>query len=129
MSAIPTLAVLFAFMLLRPHEAVDSLKSLPFNPIAAAVIVSYLLDLRVKASSFRPSPLLGLAFAFFVVCALSIVLKAGDRVGFLIPGVGASFIAFFVVSHGLRSFRAIEAAAAVLLTITILLAAFGVHQG
>jgi len=76
----------------------------------------------------RGTALLWLGTACLTFCLISHAIKASPSLGMAFPTVGASLLIFALISHGLPNFRALEATAAVLLAITLAIAAIGVHQ-
>ena len=70
----------------------------------------------------------GWGSAFLAFCVFSHAVKASPSIGVAIPTLGASLLVFLLISLGLPTFRAIEATAAVLLAITLVIASIGVHQ-
>ena len=81
MLVMPALAALLAFVCLRPHEVFESLSPLTFNLMAAMVIFGYVLDVRLRVSRPRTTPQVVLVLAYFAFGALSVAVKASERLG------------------------------------------------
>ena len=128
MFVIPTIAALLLFVYFRPHEIFETLKPLTFNLIAGLLAWGYAMDARSGFVRPRKTALLWLGTAFLVFCVLSHAIKASPSFGVAIPTLGASLPGFSPGLAGLPTFRAIEATAAVLLAITLVIASIGVHQ-
>src|SRR3954453_9653027 len=109
MFIVPALAALFGFVCLRPHEVFEALKPLNFNAMMGLVALGYALDVRLGASRPRMTALFGLALAYFGLATLSLVIRAPDRIGLLLPGLLAPFIAFGAISQGIADLRGLEA--------------------
>jgi hypothetical protein len=129
MFAIPIVAVLFIFIYLRPHEIFEWARFLTVNLVTGLAFLGVILDMRVGAARPRWSPLLMLTFALFGWCLLTTAIKAPDRVTEHMTLLAISAIGFLALSQGIQSLRALEAAAAMLLALTLLLAFIGVYQG
>src|SRR5262245_20435360 len=129
MFVIPGLAALFAFVYVRPHEVFELLQPFAFVPVVGIVAFGYLLDVKLGVSRPRMTALLGLGLAYFVFATLDGTIKAPDTLPVLMPMLGSAFIAFWVVTQSIKSFHGLEIAASVLLSLTLLVAAVGVHQG
>jgi hypothetical protein len=128
MFTVPCIAALFLFVYFRPHEIFEALKPLTFNVIAGLLVWGYAMDLRTGFVRPRGTPLLWLGTTFLVFCVFSHAVKASTTLGVAIPLLGASLFVFVLVSQGLPNFNAVEAVAAVLLTITLIIASIGVYQ-
>jgi hypothetical protein len=128
MFVIPTIAALLLFVYFRPHEIFETLKPLTFNLIAGLLVWGYAMDARLGFVRPRKTALLWLGSAFLVFCVFSHAVKASPSIGVAIPTLGASLLVFLLISLGLPTFKGIEATAAVLLAITLVIASIGVHQ-
>src|SRR3982750_826659 len=128
MFAIPTIAALLLYVYFRPHDIFEALKPLSFNLIAGLLAWGLVMDIRMGFVRLRGTALLWLGTAFLAFCLISHAIKASPSLGAAFATMGASLLVFFLVSQGLPNFRAIEATAAVLLAITLAIAAIGVHQ-
>jgi hypothetical protein len=92
---------------------------------AAGLVV----DLRLALSSLRPAPHLTFALLFFAWNLVTVGVKApvtfpSRAATLLIP------LAFYLLTaHAIQTFRMLEVLCALLLGISIVLSAFGIHQG
>jgi hypothetical protein len=129
MFVIPAIAALFTFVFLRAHEVFAALRPVTINVLLAVIALAYALDVRLGFARPRGSRLLVLIGALFSMAVFSILVKAPATLGEQILLLATSFIAFVAVSEGIQSFRALGAIAAVLVSLTIALAAMGVYQG
>jgi hypothetical protein len=129
MFIVPALAALFTFVCLRPHEVFEALTPVTFNVMVGLLGLAYALDVRLGISRPRLTALASLASAYFALGVFSLVLRAPDRMGLLLPGLAAPFIGFLAISQGIVSLRGLEAIAKVMLAITLMLSAICIHQG
>src|SRR3954466_6810844 len=128
MFVIPTIAVLFTFVYMRPHEIWEAMRPLNVNVVAALVAVGFVLGARVGAVRLRGSPLLIGMVCLFMWCLITTAIKAPDHISTYFVLLAISLTSFMAVAQGLQTFRAISVAAALLLVFTLVLAALGVYQ-
>jgi O-Antigen ligase len=128
MFVIPTVAVLFVFVYMRPHELWEAMRLLNVNLVTILVAFGFVIDLRIGTFRPRVTALLITLLVLFAWCLLTVAIKAPDRLNDQLVIMGISLIAFVAVSQGLQSLRAIEVAASLLLVLTLALAAMGVYQ-
>jgi hypothetical protein len=129
MLILPALTTLLTFVYWRPGQLFEVFAPLTLNAAAGLLILTYVLDLRTGSSRFRGSPLLVLLGAFVFWCVVTIMIRAPDKMTEWIPTVMTSFLSLWFVSEGVQSLRGLKFLGTLLLVFTILLAAFGVHQG
>jgi hypothetical protein len=128
MFVVPAIGALLVFVYFRPHDIFEILKPLSFNLIAGLLAWGYVMDVKMHFVRPRGSALLWLGSTFFAFCLFSHAVKASPSLPVAIPVLGAALLIFLLVSQGLPTFKAVEAVAAVILTITLAIAAIGVHQ-
>src|SRR5438477_12515908 len=101
MFAIPTIAALLLFLYVRPHEMFEVLKPVSFNVIAGLLVWGLAMDVRMGFARLRSTALLWLGIAFLTLCLFSHVIKASTSLGAALPAMGASLLAFVLISQGL----------------------------
>jgi len=129
MFVFPAIALLFVFVYTRPQELLPQLRPFVLNLVLGVLALGMVLDLRLRVSRIRWSPLLVGMLSLYGWMLFSAVIKAPDAAGEQLVKVFVPLVAFLVVSQGLGSLRALEGAAALLLAFTLALAATGVYQG
>jgi hypothetical protein len=129
MFVIPAIAALLTFVYLRPQEVFEILRPLALSGLVGVFAYTYALDLRLGYVRPKGSPLLYALLALFALCVLTIVVKVPDRLTDLMGVLGTSTIVFIAVAEGVQGFRALEAAAVIIVALTIVISAVGVHQG
>jgi hypothetical protein len=129
MFAIPGLVGLLLFIYLRPQEIYESLSGVTFAMAASAVFLGVAIDWRLAASRPRLSPLLALGGLLFGWALLTAVIRAPDKLTFLVAISSVAVVMFVVISQGVQSFRALEVVAALVLAIAIVLSVVGIDQG
>lgn len=129
MFVVPSIAVLLTFVYWRPHEIFEALRPLTLNLVMGLVAFGYVLDARLGVTRPRSSPLLVVLGILFVWCLVTVGLRAPERLTEQLALIGISLACFLIVSQGLQSLRAVEAAAAIMLAFTIAVSALGVQQG
>jgi len=129
MFVIPAIAALLTFVYLRPQEVIDVLRPHALSVVVGAVACAYALDARLGKVRPLGSPILCLLLALVVLCVSTILIRAPHRLAAQLGVLGATTFVFLAVSEGVQTFRALEAVAFVIVTLTIIVAAVGVHQG
>jgi hypothetical protein len=131
MLAIPAVIILVAFIYLRPQEIVPALAAIPFLYIFLALAMFGLaLDVRLGKNQFRLAPQATLGALFFGWCIVNYVLRVG---GGGLPGmvvqVSIAYILYFLVAHGVQTFKGLITFAVSLFAICLTIAFVCVHQG
>jgi hypothetical protein len=129
MFLIPGVGALFVFMYLRPHEVFELLRPVSLAWVIGVVALGLVLDVRLGVSRLRGSPLLSLLLALFVLCLLTIGIKAPTRISERLVQLVPALMAYTFVSLGAQSLRAIGVTAGILMILTLILSVVGIHQG
>jgi hypothetical protein len=128
MFAIPTIAIFFAFIYLRPHEVFPALHAISLPSILLSIILGLALDVRLGVTRFRPSVSLNLTAGFFSLCMLTLTIFAPDQMTKEAILLIASFVGFVVLSQALPTLRALGVIAGILLGVTLAICVIGVIQ-
>jgi O-antigen ligase len=132
MYAIPGLLALLAFIYVRPQEFIPALQSVPFLYVFVLLTaVGWVLDLRLGFTRLRSSGMLGWALAYFAWSVITFgVAKANGAA--TVPSelvmIGVSCFLFLVLSQAIQTVAGVRMVATVILALTLVLAAVGVHQ-
>jgi hypothetical protein len=129
MFAIPAISALFTVLYLRPHEVFDLLRPITMNGMVVLVLFAYGLDIRLGFARPRGSALLGILIALVGLSIFTIILRAPDHLSEQLAILGVSLCAFLAASEGIQTLRALGVVAAVILALTVVIAAVGIHQG
>ena len=105
MFIVPALAALFCFVCLRPHEVFEPLRLITFNVMVGLLALAYALDLRLGLSRPRLTALTAISAAYFGLAALSLLVKAPERLATVLPALVAPFIGFLALSQGIANLR------------------------
>ena len=130
MFAIPGIIALLTFIYARPHEFVEAFRALPLLYVFCGMATfGLLVDLRLRVLRAELSPhflwvMLFAAWALFTAAAKN---SSSLPSGLLL--IAIILLLYFVVAHGVQTFRGLEAVIAVLLACVVLISAVGVHQG
>src|SRR6185436_15198303 len=132
MYAIPGLLALLTFIYVRPQEVIPALQHVPFLYLFVLLTaVGWALDLRLGFTRLRASGLLGWALAYFVWSAITFgVAKArgGSTITAEVVMIGVSFFLFLTLSQAIQTVAGVRMVAMLLLGLSLVLAAVGVHQ-
>jgi hypothetical protein len=127
---VPGLLALLALLLARPFEFVPALRELPLLYVCFGVAaLGYALDLRLRLTRWSLGPHLPWVACFVVWALITALVRAP---GTLAAGGVKLLVAvsiYFLLAHGVQSFRALGAVAAVLVACTVAISAICVHQG
>jgi hypothetical protein len=132
MYAIPGLLALLTFIYVRPQEIVPALQSVPFLYLFVLLTaVGWVLDVRLGFTRLRSSGMLAWVLAYFVWSGITFgVAKAHGAV--TIPSelvmIAVSCFLFLALSQAIQTVAGIRIVASVILGLTLVLAAVGVHE-
>jgi hypothetical protein len=130
MFAIPGIVALVVFIYARPQEFFDRLRVVPLLYIFFGLAVfGGWLDLRVGNSRLRAVPQLPWVLGFFVWSAFTVLIRAPSEAVHRIIGVSVCVTLFFLIAHGVQSFRALHLVAAAVLSMVLFVCSVGAHQG
>lgn len=130
MFAIPGIAGLIVFILVRPQEFLPLLQRVPFlHLFAALALLGYVIDVRLRRTQPMATPAFPWAVAFLLWAITSTAINVPDL---LVPKVMEMIILFTLygtIAHGIQRFRALQIITGVLATVVVFVAAVCVHQG
>ncbi len=130
MFILPGLIGLVVFIYARPFEFIPALHSVPFLYIFfAAAVLGFVIDVRLALSKVERAPQLGAVIVFVIWALLTLVLSRAGNQASIMTVVVVDFALFFLLAHGVRSIKAIEALAAAVLACSLFVAAICAHQG
>jgi hypothetical protein len=119
-----------AYLLLSPQELFPSLKAYPLESAFLALgIFGYAIDLRLRRVRPDTTPQLPWVLLFLAWGALSLLLQAPQLVPRQLGQLVGPLTLYLLIAHGIQSFRALHAVAAVLLLSTLFVAFVGAEQG
>ena len=130
MFILPGILGLVFLIFIRPFEFIDALQGIPMLYMAFLLAVfGYAVDVRLGFSDVRPAPQLAWAVFFFLWCAITGAVKAPGMM--LDPTIQlmVAMTLFYLVAHGVRTFRMFEILAAGVLACSLFVCAVCVHQG
>jgi len=129
MFALPGILALIAFIYLRPHEVFSFLGRVPCIPILFAVtLLGLVLDLRLRLSHLRAAPHALLAVAFYLWALVATTLGASASVSQVAAALIVSPALYFLVAHGVQSFRALERVCSLIVAVVLALSLMGLVQ-
>lgn len=131
MLAIPAVVILVGFIYIRPQEIVPQLAAIPFLYLFLALAVFGLaLDVRLGHNQFRLAPQATWGAMFFGWCIVNYLIRVG---GGGLPGmivqVAVAYILYFLIAHGVQTFKGLATFATSLFAISLAIAGVCVHQG
>ena len=130
MFILPGVLGLVFLIFVRPFEFIEVLQTIPMLYLAFGLaIFGYAVDVRLGFSDVRPAPQLLWAGLFFVWCIITGLVKAPGAVMGDVFRIAIGLILFYLVAHGVRTFRMFEILAASVLACSLFVCAICVHQG
>jgi hypothetical protein len=130
MFAIPGICALIVFIYVRPQEIFEILQRLPFLYIFFALAVfGLVIDLRLRVLKPLTAPQLPWAGLFWIWCVISIAVRHPDQAQLVATEILITIILYFVIAHGVQTFRGVQVIAGTLLALVFFLAIIGIHQG
>jgi hypothetical protein len=130
MFAIPGIIALVIFIYARPQEFFERLRVVPLLYIFFGLaLFGGWLDLRVGNSRLRAAPQLPWVLALFAWAAFTVLLRAPTEAVDRIIGMSVCVTLFFLIAHGVQSFRALHLVAAAVLSMVLFVCSVGAHQG
>jgi len=130
MFILPGVLGLVLLIFVRPFEFFEALQSIPSLYLAFGLaIFGYAVDVRLGFSDVRPAPQLPWAVMFFVWCIITGVAKAPGQLMGEVFRIAIGMVLFYLVAHGVRTFRMFEILAASVLVCSLFVCVICVHQG
>lgn len=130
MFAIPGIVALVIFIYARPQEFYEPLRALPLLYIffGLALFGGY-LDLRVGNIKLRSVPQMPWVLGLLAWSTLTVLIRAPAEAIEHVIGLFVCFALFFLISHGVQSFRSLHLVAAAVLAMVLFVCGVGAHQG
>src|ERR1043165_1215899 len=123
MFAIPGIAALVVFILVRPQEYLPLLQRVPFlHLFAVFALVGYVIDVRLRRTQPMGTPALPWAVAFLLWGIVTVAVVVPEQ---LIPKLVEKIILFTLygtIAHGIQRFRAFQIVAGVLACVIVFIA-------
>ena len=130
MFILPGVLGLVLLIFVRPFEFIEALQSIPMLYLAFGLaIFGYAVDVRLGFSDVRPAPQLLWSILFFLWCVITGVVKAPGELMAEVFRIVIGLTLFYLVAHGVRTFRMFEILAASVLACSLFVCAICVHQG
>ncbi len=130
MFILPGIVGLVSLIFLRPFEFVESLRGVPFLYVFFTLAVfGYVVDVRLGRAQLRFAPQWRWVLGFLAWCLLTLAIAQPSQLPAASFALAILGFLFFVIAHGVQTFRAFELVAAVVLGCALLISAVCVHQG
>lgn len=130
MLSIPGILLLVVFIYTRPQEFFERLRVIPFLYVFFALaLFGAALDLRLRNTRIRSTPLLPWVSLMFVWGAITTTLHAGSGALVPISGLAICVTLYLLIAHGVQTFRALHVVAGIVLAMVLFVCLVAVHQG
>lgn len=130
MFAIPGIAALIVFILVRPQEMVPLLQRVPFlHLFAVFAFVGWVIDVRLRRTQPIATPALPWAVAFLAWALVTVAVIVPDQLIRKVLELVVLFTLYGTISHGIQRFRAFQIVAGVMSIVCIVIAFACLYQG
>lgn len=130
MFAIPGILLLLIQAYTRPQEFIEPIKEVPFLYLFLGLAVfGYVVDLRLRKTKLIAAPQLGAVVLFALWALFSVGHRQPGEISTYATDLMTPLVFFFLIAHGVQSFRSLSLVAGMVLAIALFLASVGVHQG
>lgn len=131
MFATPGIAALIILIYMKPQEFIPGLEGLPLLYIMLALAtLGLLMDLRLGYAKIDLPPHTPYVIGLYVWCLItSAATGNASKISGQVVDIAIILVVFFLISTGIRSFRAYELVTNSLLWVTLFVAGVCFHQG
>jgi hypothetical protein len=130
MLAVPGIVLLVVFIYAHPQEVFSRLRVIPLLYVFFGLaLLGIALDLRLRNTQIRSTPLLPWIAVFFAWSAFTAVIHAPSAALVPISGLAICVALYLLIAHGVQTFHALHLVAGAVLSMVILVCFVGVHQG
>ncbi len=130
MFVLPGILGLIVLVFVRPFDLVEELQGIPFLYIFCGLaIFGYVVDLKLRISEWRFAPHLAWTVAFLAWCLLTVFVRVPAELVRSTIALVIVFIVYFLLAHGVRTFKALELVALTIVACSIWVGVVCVHQG
>jgi O-antigen ligase len=128
--ALPPIALLVIFILVRPQEFMPELQRVPFlHVFTALAIIGYVIDVRLRRLQPIATNTLPWCGAFLIWAIISTAINAPDQLVGRVLELAVLFALYGTIAHGIQRFRTFQFFAGVLAVTCTFIAAVCLHQG
>jgi O-antigen ligase len=130
MFAIPGIAALIVFILVRPQEFLPLLQRVPFlHLFAAFAVIGWVIDVRLRRVQPTATPVLPWAVAFLAWGVVTVAVIVPDQLIHTVLEYAILFALYGTIAHGIQRFRTFQIVAGVMALTCTFIAVVCVHQG
>ncbi len=130
MFAIPGIAALIVFILVRPQEFLPLLQRVPFlHLFAAFAVIGWVIDLRLRRIQPMGTPALPWAVAFLAWAVISVAVLVPTQLPSTVIELAILFALYGTIAHGVQTFRAFQVVAGVMAATCMFVTLVCFHQG
>jgi hypothetical protein len=130
MFAIPGIAALVVFILVRPQEYLPLLQRVPFlHLFAVFALVGWVIDVRLRRTQPIGTPALPWAVAFLLWAVVTVAVIVPEQLITKLIEMIILFTLYGTIAHGIQRFRAFQIVIGVVATVCVFVAGICLHQG
>lgn len=130
MFALPGIAGLIIFLLVRPQEFVPLLQRVPFlHLFTVFAVLGWVIDVRLRRVDPDPTPGLPWVVALLVWILTCTAIAAPENILNVVLDVVIMFALYGTIAHGIQTFRTFQTLAGVVVAATMFITLVCFHQG
>jgi hypothetical protein len=128
--ALPGIAMLLVFILVRPQESIPLLQRVPFLHLSTALaVLGYVIDVRLRRLQPIATNTLPWAAGFLLWAVISTAINAPEQVVGRAIEMAILFALYGTIAHGVQRFRTFQFVAGVLAGVCVFITVICFHQG
>lgn len=130
MFAVPGIAALIVFILVRPQEFIPLLQRVPFlHLFTALAALGWVIDVRLRRLQPIAVPTLPWVIAFFLWAFVGTAVVAPEHIIERLLEFTSLFALYGTIAHGVQKFRTFQILVGVLVSVCLFITAVCFHQG
>jgi hypothetical protein len=130
MFAIPGIAALIVFILVRPQEYLPLLQRVPFlHLFAVFALIGWVIDVRLRRTQPMGTPALPWAGAFLLWVVVTVAVVKPEQLIQKLLEMIVLFTLYGTIAHGIQRFRAFQIVIGVLACVVLFVASVCLDQG
>ncbi len=129
MFLLPGVIFLNILIYVKPQEFIPVLQQVPILYLTLAFAVfGFIVDLKLRLIRLNSSPYLKWVLLLLAWSILTVLIKQPDAVVDVIIELFITLVPYFIIAHGIQSFRKLSIIAGMMWGLTLLISIVGVHQ-
>lgn len=129
MFLLPGVILLNILIYIKPQEFIPILQTVPLLYLVFGLaIFGFIIDLKLRLISLNTTPYFKWVLFLLGWSIFSVLVKHPDEIGSTLIGLIITLVPYFIIAHGIQSFRKLSVMAGMMWGLTLFLSIVGVHQ-